>query len=201
MDGKESLNKPVQTLEEGAGPTYHRTYTVDLDCSFSDAAKTMEKFKADPNSLSPQLMATFEKIKGLPSRLQRGDEFHIHISGPWDGPVRVHEVKPHSFTLSTLQGHMEAGRIQFRVCGADKAPVRFEIESVARSKDSIVDFLYDKLPFAKIAQRKMWELVCESFYEDATGVKRDPEQEDDKVCDVEVTTEKREGAVPQPLKG
>ena len=146
-------------------------------------------------------MATFEKIKGLPSRLQKGDEFHIHISGPWDGPVRVHEVKPHSFTLSTLQGHMEAGRIQFRVCGEGNGPVRFEIESVARSKDSIVDFLYDKLPFAKIAQQKMWELVCESFYEDATGTKRDPEQEDDKVCEIEVTTEKREGAVHQPLKG
>jgi hypothetical protein len=200
-DANKAPGKPVQALEDGAGPTYHRTYAVDLDCSFADAKRTMEKFKGDPNALSPQLMATFEKITGQPGSMSVGDEFHIHISGPWDGPVRVADVKPLSFTLSTLKGHMEAGRIQFRICESGPKGARFEIESVARSKDSIVDFLYDKLPFAKIAQRKMWELTCEAFYEDATGIKRDPEQEDDKLVDVEVTTEKREGAVPQPLEG
>lgn len=195
-DTNKGPGKPVQPLEDGEGPTYHRTYSVDLDCSFEDAQRSMEKFKADPNSLSPQLMATFEKIKGAPAILAEGDEFHIHISGPWDGPVRVADVKPLSFTLSTLKGHMEAGRIQFRVTNEGPTKARFQIESVARSKDSIVDFLYDKLPFAKIAQTKMWELVCESFYEDATGVKRDLEQEDDKLCDIDIKTEKRERGQP-----
>ena len=189
------INRPIQSLADGSGPTYHRTYAVNLDCPVAWAERAMAKFKADPNSLSPQIMARFEKIKGHVGELKVGDEFHIHISGPWDGPVRVAEVEEHSFTLSTLKGHMEAGRIQFRI--RNEGRVRFEIESIARSKDSIVDLLYDKLPFAKFAQRKMWELVCESFYETANGVKRDPEQEDDKLVDIEVKTERREGFRPQ----
>lgn len=192
------VNRPTQSLADGSGPTYHRTYTVNLDCPAGWAERAMAKFKADPNSLSPQIMAKFEKIKGREGELKVGDEFHIHISGPWDGPVRVIEVEDDSFTLSTLKGHMEAGRIQFRI--VKEGRVRFEIESIARSKDSIVDLLYDKLPFAKLAQRKMWELVCESFYETANGVKRDPEQEDDKLVDIEVKTVRREGFAPQKFE-
>ena len=46
--------------------------------------------------------------------MEVGDEYVVRMPGPWDGPVRVVEVTPTSFRLATLDGHLEAGQIEFR---------------------------------------------------------------------------------------
>ena len=183
MDSGKTENKDVQKLKDGAGDTFHRTYGVDLPCTMQEARTAMTKLQTDPNHFSPQLLATFEKTKGEGLNLRTGDEFMIHISGPWNGPVRVADVNKDSFTLSTLDGHLEAGKIQFRVCEKD-GTVRFEIESLARSKDSLVDFFYDKVPIARFAQTKMWQAFCATFKETASEISSSQSE-------VDVETERR----------
>jgi hypothetical protein len=81
------------------------------------------------------------------------------MPGPWDGPVRVIHRDATCFRLATLDGHLEAGEIEFRASPADGA-VRFEIESWARAGDRLADLLYNKLRLAKEIQLNMWSHFC-----------------------------------------
>ena len=89
-----------------------------------------------------------------------GDEYVVRMPGPWDGPVRVVESAPDSFRLATLEGHLEAGQIEFRARHADENVV-FEIESWARSADRLSDILYDRLRMSKEVQLHMWTSTLE----------------------------------------
>jgi uncharacterized protein (UPF0548 family) len=84
----------------------------------------------------------------------------VRMPGPWDGPVRVVAVTPTAFRLATLETHLEAGQIAFRV-EPDDDRLRFEIESWARSADNVVHVLYDKLRMAKEIQLHMWTSMLE----------------------------------------
>ena len=63
-------------------------------------------------------MATFDKVTGAEDRMAVDDEYFIHISGPWNGPVRVVDIDETSFTLATRDGHLEAGFYRVQSCGA-----------------------------------------------------------------------------------
>ena len=119
----------------------------------------------------PTELARFNKTKGASDSLAEGDEFDIDIRSPWDGPVRVIDKTPTSFTFATLVGHMEAGKITFTAepWEKEKKGLRFTIESRARSRDGVVDFFYDKLGLAKEAQEKMWTFFCERVAEQCEG--------------------------------
>lgn len=160
------MQDEIQTAGEGTGPMYHRIYAVDLNADYESALKTMHHVMSDPNAFSPQVIARFEKTYGQPDRLCEGDEFMVHLSAPWKGPVRVAHVNENSFSLLTRQGHIEAGRIEFRLVRRGHLS-RFEIESVTRSKDQVVNFFYDKIRLAQFAQTEMWELFCKAFAEQA----------------------------------
>jgi len=82
------------------------------------------------------------------------------MAAPWDGPVRVIHRTPRSFRFATLDGHLEAGQIEFR---AEPAPegLRFEIESWARSGDRLSNLLYNHLRMAKEVQLHMWTSFLE----------------------------------------
>ena len=75
------------------------------------------------------------------------------------GPVRVVRRDATSFRLATLQGHIEAGQIEFRAA-ADGEALRFEIESWARAGDRLADVMYNKLRLAKEIQLNMWTHFC-----------------------------------------
>lgn len=169
---KVQTDKAVQTQGDGAGPRYHRIYSVDLPVTFERAQKTMHELMVNPNAFTPELIATFEKTRGAENDLQVDDEFLVRISGPWNGPVRVTQVGAASFTLVTLQGHLEAGQIQFSLHSRDDGHARFVIESFTRSKDFLVNFIYDKLRFAQFMQSEMWQLVCENFAENAMDLEK-----------------------------
>ena len=84
----------------------------------------------------------------------------VRMPGPWDGPVVVVDQTPTSFRFATLQGHLEAGQIEFRTA-PDGDGVRFEIESWARSGDRLAGLLYDRVKLAKEMQLHMWTHFCE----------------------------------------
>jgi hypothetical protein len=99
------------------------------------------------------------KTRGADGPLRYGDEFVVRTPGPWDGPVRVVRRDATSFRLATLQGHIEAGQIEFRAA-ADGDALRFEIESWARAGDRLADVMYNKLRLAKEIQLNMWTHFC-----------------------------------------
>lgn len=178
-----------QKIDDGYGAAYHRIYTIRVPIAIDALREALRTLKADLNHYSPHVLASFEKLSGSATQLAPGDEFQIHITGPWNGPVRVSEVTEDAFRLITLEDHLEAGRIDFRILpDPDGAHSFFQIESLARSRDRVVDFFYEKLPIAKIAQTQMWTAFCEKFAREATEKAGGDATE---FCEVKVQTERR----------
>jgi Domain of unknown function (DUF1990) len=150
-----------QALHDGYGPLMHRRFVARVRDAERDARELIGLFAGKPNRVAPKALGAFEKIRGADGDLRVGDEFTVRIPGPWDGPVRVVDVEPTSFTLMTLDGHLEAGRIRF---GArDLGPGRLEIgiEAWARGGDRLSNLLIDRVPLNKEVQLHMWTSVLE----------------------------------------
>jgi hypothetical protein len=82
----------------GVGPMPHRSYAVRITGSSMTPAALVDLVAARLNQGSPE-MAVFRKTRGTASALRLGDEFLIHMPGPWDGPVRVVRRDPAGFRL------------------------------------------------------------------------------------------------------
>jgi hypothetical protein len=121
-------------------------------------AQLMDLVADNLNRVSPE-MAVFRKTRGADNSLWADDELVVRMPGPWDGPVRVDRRDATSFRLITLDGHLEAGQIEFRAA-ADGDALQFEIESWARAGDRLSDLLYNRLRLAKEIQLNMWTHFC-----------------------------------------
>ena len=150
----------IQRPEDGAGPLFHRRYRTTIRDSHLTAADLVHEVSADPDAVAPSEFASFQKVRGERGRMAVGDEYVVRMPGPWDGPVRVVESAADSFRLATLEGHLEAGQIEFRARHVDENVV-FEIESWARSADRLSDILYDRLRMSKEVQLHMWTSTLE----------------------------------------
>ncbi|MGH3388575.1 MAG: DUF1990 family protein [Actinomadura sp.] len=139
---------------------FQRRYTVRMSPSTMSAARLINRLCEDLNAASPVEFAVFDKTSGASQHLDVGDEYEIHMPGPWSCPVRVVERTPLSFRFATLQGHMEAGEIEFRATDTREGGLVFTIESWARSADRLADVLYDRLLIAKEMQLHMWTHFC-----------------------------------------
>ncbi|HLV73668.1 MAG TPA: DUF1990 family protein [Vulgatibacteraceae bacterium] len=159
----------VQDVRQGVGPVYQRRYLVRITGSPLTAAGLMERLGADLNAASPVEVAVFDKISGAPGSLETGDEYLVHMPGPWNCPVRVVEKTATSFRFATLQGHLEAGEIEFRAADAGNGDILFTIESWARSGDRLAAVLYASVGIAKEMQLHMWTHFCGRVAELAGG--------------------------------
>ncbi len=157
-DQDDGLDERRQGLDAGVGPLLHRSYAVRIVLSPMSPATLMEAVAANLNRASPE-MAVFRKTRGVDGVLRPGDEFVVRMPGPWDGPVRVVRRDATSFCLATLDGHLEAGQIEFRAV-LDGDALRFEIESWARAGDRLSHLLYNRLRLAKEIQLNMWTHFC-----------------------------------------
>ncbi len=147
----------VQGPEAGKGPLFHRRYGTWIRDTELSAHELVQRLTGDLNKAAPTSFARFEKVLGEKGRLSQGDEYVVRMPGPWDGPVRVIDVGPCSFRLATLEGHLEAGQIEFRASDGDgDGRLRFEIESWARSGDRLSHLMYHRLRMAKEVQAHMW---------------------------------------------
>jgi len=156
-----------QPLDAGVGPMLHRSYAVRIAGRSMSPPALIDLVSARLNQASPE-MAVFRKTRGAPAALRQGDEFIVRMPGPWDGPVRVVRRDENSFRLATLDGHLEAGEIEFRA-GPDGDALRFEIESWARAGDRLSALLYNRLRLAKEIQLNMWSHFCVRAAELAGG--------------------------------
>ena len=112
--------------------------------------------------------------------MEVGDRYLVEIAGPWKGAVEVIGLDERCVRMSTLDGHMESGVIEFGFADDGPGRVGLTIESWARSRDRALDLLYDKVGFARAIQSQMWVIACERFAELVEGAPDGP---------VDVTTE------------
>ena len=157
-----------QLVDDGVGPLFHRRYPGRIRDASVRAEALMDKVASDPNAVAPTEFARFTKRKGTEGRMTVGDEFTVRMPGPWNGPVRVVSVTPTSFRLATLDGHLEAGQIEFRAAD-ETGDVVFTIESWARSGDRLSNVLYKTVPLAKEVQLHMWTSFLENVAKLAGG--------------------------------
>jgi hypothetical protein len=150
----------LQPPEEGSGPLFHRRYVTRIREARLSAREIMDRLMSDPDCASPREFATFRKTRGEEGGMRVGDEYVVRMPGPWDGPVRVIEVGESSLRLATLEGHLEAGQIEFAARDVD-GKIEVRIESWARSKNWLVDLLYSHLRMAKEVQFHMWTSYLE----------------------------------------
>ncbi len=104
----------AQLSDAGVGQLFHRRYRTRIAQQELDAEQLMARIAADLNQVAPTEFARFTKVHGERGGMAVGDEYVVRMPGPWDGPVRVIELTPASFRLATLDGHLEAGQIEFR---------------------------------------------------------------------------------------
>lgn len=147
-----------QPVSQGIGPLLHRRYAVRIVGSSMVATTLIDVVAANLNRASPE-MAEFRKTRGVDGPLCQDDEFVVRMPGPWDGPVRVVRRDAQSFLLATLDGHLEAGLIEFGVL-PDGDALCFQIESWARAGDRLSHLLYNRLRLAKEVQLNMWTHFC-----------------------------------------
>jgi uncharacterized protein (UPF0548 family) len=161
----------AQLSDAGVGPLFHRRYQARIAAPHLSAEQLMERIMADPNKVAPKEFARFTKVYGDKGTMAPGDEYVVRMPGPWDGPVRVVALTSTSFRLLTLDGHLEAGQIEFRASdGRDEGrEVRFTIESWARSGDQLSRIMYQRLHMAKEVQLHMWTSFLERAVKLAGG--------------------------------
>ncbi|HEY0633599.1 MAG TPA: hypothetical protein VGC98_16200, partial [Thermoleophilaceae bacterium] len=150
----------IHPHQDGVGPFLHRLYRTRIRASKLTAEELMRSIQDDLDSIAPSEFARFEKVHGHREALEVNDEYVVRMPGPWDGPVRVVAVTPVSLRLATMEGHLEAGQIEFRVASGGLA-LEFVIESWARSGDRLSDLLYTHVRMAKEIQLHMWTSVLE----------------------------------------
>ena len=156
-----------QLPSDGHGPVYRRSYRVAFRCETSPQ-HLIRDIKFYPDRFCDPRLAEFIKTRGTPGQMEIGDRFHIHISGPWDGPVEVIETTNTSFTFVTLADHLEAGFIRFSVQSVDDI-TEFHIDSWASSAGPLVWLSYTGLGIAKKMQTKMWRHYCLKVVEVVSG--------------------------------
>jgi hypothetical protein len=154
--------REVQEPSDGAGALLHRTYRSRIRDSRFSAAELMQRVQADPNVVAPGALARFQKSSGDEGAMAVGDEFLIRMPGPWDGPVRTVRVDERSFRFATLDGHLEAGQIEWGAGDLDRpGQIEFRIESWAAPGDRVSNLLHHHLRMAKEVQLHMWTSVHE----------------------------------------
>jgi Domain of unknown function (DUF1990) len=159
------IDERSQPLERGAGPLFHRVFSVRIDGATMTAQELISALAADLNQAVPSEVTSVDKDS---DGLAVCDEFVVRMPGPWDGPVRVVERTDTSFRLATLLNHMEAGQIEFRAWPRGTS-LQFEIEAWARPGSPIVNLLYTHLRLAKEIQLNMWVRFCQEASEVAGG--------------------------------
>jgi Domain of unknown function (DUF1990) len=158
----------LQPPEAGAGPLFHRVYRARIRDSSLSAERVIAQMTSDLDRVAPSEFARFNKVLGREGAMAVGDEYIVRMPGPWDGPVRVVERTPTSFRFATLDGHLEAGQIEFSA--SDHGPMlEFRIESWARAGDRFSNLLYDRLRMSKEVQLHMWTSVLERVAKLAGG--------------------------------
>lgn len=170
----ELVDAHLKAASEGDGPLLHRTFRVRVSGAGRDAAALIDHVTADLDRAAPSEVATFRKERGRTGEMRVGDEYRVRMPAPWDGPVRVVHRDRTSFRFATLDGHMEAGQIEFSARDAGADELEFLIEAWSRPGDRPAAVAIDRLGVGKEIQLHMWTQFCLSVAGIAGGLRDGP---------------------------
>lgn len=123
------MESQLLPASRGVGPLLQRDYwAVFLGCPLKPS-ELISYVKAHFCELPPQALVSF----AAPAGMRPGADLDIQIKPSQQCCVRVVHADPQSFTLGTLDGHPEAGRITFGAYRNPAGDVVFHIRSRARS--------------------------------------------------------------------
>jgi hypothetical protein len=121
---------------DGFGPLLQRDYwAVIRNCRLrpSEVVRlVLQRFR----EFAPAELCEFHRSDRSERELEVGAELDIHVRLAGNCRVRVLHLDSNSFTLGTLAGHPEAGRITFGCYRNDRGDVVFQIRSRARSSSA-----------------------------------------------------------------
>jgi len=123
----------VLPAENGVGPLYQRDYWARIRNPRLSPPEIVEVVRRHFPSFAPAELAAFDAGRAL----EHGDELRIRIAGAGEARVRAVHLDAQSFTLATLEGHPEAGRITFGAYRGGKGELYFHIRSRARSESAL----------------------------------------------------------------
>ncbi len=162
----ELLDEQVQLAAGGVGPMFHRRFRVRIADSRLSPDELLAAVLGGFHRFVPREVVGIRREEtGL---LAVGEQFVVEMPGPWNGPVRVVQADAGCLRLATLQGHLEAGQVQFRSY-EDSGHLVFEVEAWARCATALVQLLYVRLRLAKEIQLNMWVRFCRSAVRAAHG--------------------------------
>ena len=122
----------------GAGPLLQRDYWAVISHSRLSPSEVMALVSQRFAEFAPEELVRFQREQAKTPAIEKGEELDIHIVGAGDCRVRVTHKEPQSFTLSTLEGHPEAGRITFGAYRNKRGDVIFHIRSRARQRSKLL---------------------------------------------------------------
>jgi hypothetical protein len=154
------VDERTQTYADGYGPLFHRVFTVRAVGAEHGAAELIETLSQDLDRGAPPHVVTFARERGEPGRMLLGDEYRVYMPAPWDGPVRVLARTEYAFRFGTLDGHLEAGEIEFRAADSGPGVVDFTIEVWSRGGDRVAELVYGWLRVGREVQAGLWIQFC-----------------------------------------
>jgi hypothetical protein len=116
----------------GRGPLFQRDYWATLANCPLRPSQAIDHIAAHFCEFPPAALVHFE-LSNDTSQLAVGDDIHIHIRPATNCSVRMIHRDANSFTLGTISGHPEAGRITFGAYRNALRDVILHIRSRARS--------------------------------------------------------------------
>ena len=128
------MSNDLLPASRGAGPLLQRDYWAVFANGGMTPSELIAHIKAHFCELPPASLVTFAPP---PGGLVRDAELDIRIVPAQQCAVRVIHEDDQSFTLATLPGHPEAGRITFGAYRNPAGALIFHIRSRARSTTTI----------------------------------------------------------------
>lgn len=147
-------------VPDGFGPLFHRVFSVHVVGADCDAAGLIDRITADLDRPAPDDTVRFARERGEPGAVAVGDEYRVYMPAPWDGPVRVLARDDCRFLFGTLNGHLEAGQIEFRAADEGPGRVSFTIEAWSRAGTRGSEIAYRGLNLGKEVQAGLWIQYC-----------------------------------------
>src|SRR4051812_12212831 len=117
MDINDGAGKPIQHAADGAGPLLQRDYCGVIRDSKMTPEEIVRLVRTHFSTFAPKEMANFSTATEASGILDVGSEMKIDIRLAGVARVRVVQADDLSFTLRTLEGHPEAGRVTFGAQG------------------------------------------------------------------------------------
>ena len=170
----------VQHAALGAGPLLQRDYRGVIRDSKMTPEQVLGLVRTHFSTFAPKEMANFTTAADA-AKLDTDTEMDIEIPMAGSCKVRVVDVTDLSFTLRTLEGHPEAGRITFGSERNESGRTIFRIRSRARAGSPFHLLGYTLL--GQTMQTSVWLTFIERVAAACNGTLEDIREETEEVSE------------------